>query len=48
MTSDRHLIGLLLGTEEDWPHAFEEIIRRLGRWLAQVARGTISTASGSP
>jgi hypothetical protein len=30
MTSERHLIGLLLGTEEDWPRAFEEIIRRLG------------------
>jgi hypothetical protein len=30
MTSDRHLIGLLLGTEEDWPRAFEEIVRRLG------------------
>jgi hypothetical protein len=30
MTSDRHLIGLLLGTEEDWPRAFEEIMRRLG------------------
>jgi hypothetical protein len=26
----RHLIGLLLGTEEDWPQAFEEILRRLG------------------
>jgi hypothetical protein len=26
----RHLIGLLLGTEEDWPRAFEEILRRLG------------------
>jgi hypothetical protein len=25
-----HLIGLLLGTEEDWPAAFEEILRRLG------------------
>ncbi len=25
-----HLIGLLLGTEEDWPVAFETIIRRLG------------------
>jgi hypothetical protein len=24
------LIGLLLGTEEDWPRAFEEILRRLG------------------
>ena len=30
MTTDRHLIGLLLGTEEDWPRAFEEIVRRLG------------------
>jgi len=30
MTSERHLIGLLLGTEEDWPRAFEEIVRRLG------------------
>jgi hypothetical protein len=30
----RHLIGLLLGTEEDWPTAFEELMRRLGpvRW----------------
>ena len=26
----RHLIGLLLGTEEDWPRAFEEIMRRVG------------------
>jgi hypothetical protein len=26
----RHLIGLLLGTENDWPRAFEEIVRRLG------------------
>ena len=30
MTRTRHLIGLLLGTEEDWPAAFEEIMRRLG------------------
>ncbi len=30
MTTDRHLIGLLLGTEEDWPRAFEEMMRRLG------------------
>ncbi len=26
-----HLIGLLLGTEEDWPTAFESIVRRLGQ-----------------
>jgi hypothetical protein len=30
LTATRHLIGLLLGTEEDWPRAFEEILRRLG------------------
>jgi hypothetical protein len=28
--SGNHLIGLLLGTEEDWPTAFEAIVRRLG------------------
>jgi hypothetical protein len=26
-----HLLGLLLGTEEDWPRAFEELVRRLGK-----------------
>ena len=25
-----HLLGLLLGTEEDWPTAFESLVRRLG------------------
>jgi hypothetical protein len=30
LTDTRHLIGLLLGTEEDWPRAFEEILRRIG------------------
>jgi hypothetical protein len=30
LTATRHLIGLLLGTEDDWPTAFEEILRRLG------------------
>jgi hypothetical protein len=30
VTDTRHLIGLLLGTEEDWPRAFAEILRRLG------------------
>ena len=24
-----HLIGLLLGTEDDWPTAFEQIVERL-------------------
>ena len=30
MSEHRHLIGLLLGTEEDWPSVFEGLIRRLG------------------
>src|SRR5215218_5985363 len=30
MPDARHLIGLLLGTEEDWPTAFEMLISRLG------------------
>src|SRR5918912_2840455 len=30
MTPTTHLIGLLLGTEEDWPAAFETLVRRLG------------------
>ena len=27
---NRHLVGLLLGTEEDWPAAFETLMRRMG------------------
>ncbi len=30
MTDPRHLIGLLLGTEDDWPTAFEALVCRLG------------------
>jgi hypothetical protein len=30
MSVDRHLVGLLLGAEEDWPQAFEAITRQLG------------------
>ena len=30
MSDHHHLIGLLLGIEEDWPTAFEAIVRRLG------------------
>ena len=29
-TDEDHLIGLLLGAEEDWPQAFEAILRRVG------------------
>src|SRR5579875_856698 len=30
MPDRTHLIGLLLGTEDDWPRAFEGLVRRLG------------------
>jgi len=30
MSETTHLIGLLLGTEEDWPRAFERLVERLG------------------
>jgi hypothetical protein len=30
MAEIEHIIGLLLGTEEDWPRAFETLVRRLG------------------
>jgi hypothetical protein len=36
-----HLLGLLLGTEEDWPRAFEELVRRLG--TVRDAAGTEHT-----
>jgi hypothetical protein len=26
----RHLVGLLLGTEDDWPRAFESLLTGLG------------------
>jgi hypothetical protein len=29
-TDTRHLVGLLLGTEQDWPGAFEALVGRLG------------------
>jgi hypothetical protein len=34
----KHLLGLLLGTEEDWPSAFEELVRRVGpvRWRGET------------
>jgi hypothetical protein len=30
MADVEHIIGLLLGTEDDWPRAFEALVRRLG------------------
>jgi D-ala D-ala ligase C-terminus len=36
MTDKRHLLGLLLGTEEDWPAAFESIVRLMGPVIDQA------------
>src|SRR5687768_7017142 len=30
MNEVEHVIGLLLGTEEDWPRTFEALVRRVG------------------
>src|SRR4051812_160287 len=30
MADVEHLIGLLLGTEDDWPRAYEELLRKVG------------------
>ncbi len=30
MSDTEHIIGLLLGTENDWPRAYEALVRRLG------------------
>ncbi len=38
-----HLLGLLLGTEEDWPRAFEELVRGLGPVTANGVEHTLST-----
>ncbi|TCO54987.1 ATP-grasp domain-containing protein [Actinocrispum wychmicini] len=38
-----HLLGLLLGTEEDWPRAFEELVRRLGPVSANGRDHTLAT-----
>jgi hypothetical protein len=38
-----HLIGLLLGSEEDWPTAFEELVSRLGPITWQRRRHTLAT-----
>ena len=44
-----HLIGLLLGAEEDWPQAFEAILRRVGPVTDADGRDARPrAASGSP
>ena len=39
MSDRKHLIGLLLGTEEDWPRAFEPLLAQIGP-IEQAARPT--------
>ena len=49
MTDSRHLIGLLLGTENDWPRVFEDLVRRRRhRRPTAPAPSTRTTSSGSP
>lgn len=43
MDRTEHLLGLLLGTEEDWPRAFEELVRRLGSVHYGNSQHTLST-----
>ena len=38
-----HLIGLLLGAEEDWPRAFEAILRRVGPVPVDGERHTVTS-----
>ena len=38
-----HPIGLLLGAEEDWPHAFESILRRVGAVTADQVTHTFTS-----
>ena len=46
MSTD-HLIGLLLGTEEDWPRAFETLLGRVGPVKHDGATHHVTHASGS-
>ncbi len=50
MSRREHLIGLLLGTEEDWPRAFETIVGRLGsvRWRGEEHRFTTERVVNEP
>jgi hypothetical protein len=45
-----HLIGLLLGTEEDWPRAFEALVGRLGpvTWRGEQHRLTTERIVNEP
>jgi hypothetical protein len=41
--AERHLIGLLLGAEEDWPTVFEELVARLGPIAWRGGRHELAT-----
>ena len=43
MSDTRHLIGLLLGAEEDWPRAFEAIVERVGTFSYGNQSHTLDT-----
>ncbi len=43
MVDKHHLVGLLLGAEEDWPRAFETLARRLGVFEHQGERHALDT-----
>src|SRR4051812_4191699 len=43
MAETTHLIGLLLGTEDDWPTAFETLVSRLGPIVSKGQRHRIAT-----
>jgi hypothetical protein len=45
-----HLIGLLLGTEEDWPRAFEALVAKAGplRWRGEEHRLTTERILNEP
>jgi hypothetical protein len=41
--SIRHLIGLLLGAEEDWPRAFESVLARVGPLVVDGRRHEVAS-----
>jgi hypothetical protein len=43
MSEKRHLVGLLLGAEEDWPRAFEALCSRIGVFEHAGARHVLDT-----
>jgi hypothetical protein len=50
LLSERHLIGLLLGTEDDWPTAFETLVERLGpiEWRGETHELTTERIVNEP